>query len=94
MKSDRERQILYDIIYMQNLKYDTTEFIYKTEINSQTQKTNLQLPKEQEWGEKNEEAGVSICMLLYKNTENHHWPTKVHSKGNSTQYSVISYMGK
>ena len=33
-KSHRERQILYDIIYMQTLKYDTNEFIYKTEINS------------------------------------------------------------
>jgi len=27
----RERQI-YDIIYMQNLKYDTNELIYKTNI--------------------------------------------------------------
>ena len=27
----RERQI-YDIIYMQNLKYDTNEIIYKTNI--------------------------------------------------------------
>ena len=34
-KSDRERQILYDITYMWNLKY-TNELIYKTEIDSQT----------------------------------------------------------
>ena len=34
-KSDRERQI-YDIIYMWNLKKDTNELIYKTEIDSQT----------------------------------------------------------
>ena len=27
------------------LKNDTSELIYKTEIDSQTQKTNLQLPK-------------------------------------------------
>ena len=33
-KSDKDRQILYDIIYMWNLKYDTNELIYKTEINS------------------------------------------------------------
>ena len=33
-KWERERQILYDIIYMWNLKYDTNELIYKTEINS------------------------------------------------------------
>ena len=33
------------ITYMQNLKYDTNEFIYKTETDSQIQKTNLWLPK-------------------------------------------------
>ena len=30
---------------MLNLKYDTNELIYKTETHSQTQKTNLWLPK-------------------------------------------------
>ena len=36
-KSDRERQISYDITYMWNLKkHDINEFIYKTEIDSQT----------------------------------------------------------
>ena len=30
-KSERERQIPYDITYMWNLKYDTNEPIYKTE---------------------------------------------------------------
>ena len=35
-KSDRERQISYDIAYMWNLKYDTNELIYKTETDSQT----------------------------------------------------------
>ena len=30
-KSDRERQIPYDITYVWNLKYDTNELIYKTE---------------------------------------------------------------
>ena len=35
----------YDITYMWNLKYDIDELIYKTETDSQTQKTNLQLPK-------------------------------------------------
>ena len=34
-----------DITYMRNLKYDTNEVVYKTEIDSQTQKTNLWLPK-------------------------------------------------
>ena len=35
-KSERERQIPYDISYMWNLKYDTNELIYETEIDSQT----------------------------------------------------------
>ena len=36
---------------MWNLKYDTNELIHKTETDSQTQKTNLWLPKwEREWG--------------------------------------------
>ena len=30
-KSDRGRQISYDSTYMQNLKYDTYELIYKAE---------------------------------------------------------------
>ena len=44
-KSERERQIPYDINYMWNLKYDTNEHIYKTETHSQTQRTDLWLPK-------------------------------------------------
>ena len=35
-KSERERQIPYDITHMWNLKYDTNEPIYKTETDSQT----------------------------------------------------------
>ena len=35
-KSDRERQILYDITYMWNLKNNTSESIYKTETDPQT----------------------------------------------------------
>ena len=38
----------YDIAYMWNLKKknDTNELIHKTEIDSQTQTTNLWLPQE------------------------------------------------
>ena len=35
-KSDREIRILYDRTYMPNLKNDTNELIYKTEIDSET----------------------------------------------------------
>ena len=46
-KSDRERQISYDITPMWNpiLKNYTNELIYKTETDSQISKTNLWLPK-------------------------------------------------
>ena len=37
----RERQILYNIIYMWNLKNTTSETVCQTETDSQTQKTNL-----------------------------------------------------
>ena len=45
MKSERERQIPYEIIYMWNLKKknDTNEPIYKTEIDSDVE--NMQLTK-------------------------------------------------
>ena len=40
------REEKYDTTYMRNLKKnDTRELIYKTEKNSQTQKTDLWLPK-------------------------------------------------
>ena len=38
-KSERERQISYDITYMWNLKYDTNERIYETETDSQIKRT-------------------------------------------------------
>ena len=34
-KSEREIQIPYDITYMWNLKYDTSQHIYKTKTDSQ-----------------------------------------------------------
>ena len=34
-KPERERQTPYDITYMWNLKYDTNEHIYETEIELQ-----------------------------------------------------------
>ena len=35
-KSDRERQISYDVTYMWNLKNSVNERIYETETDSQT----------------------------------------------------------
>ena len=36
VKSSRERQIIYDITFMWNLKNNTNKFTYKTETDSQT----------------------------------------------------------
>ena len=36
----RQRRHISYIIYMGNLKYDRNDLIYKTEVDSQTQKTN------------------------------------------------------
>ena len=44
-KSERERQISYDITYTGNLKYDTNELIYETETDAQTQRTGLWSPR-------------------------------------------------
>ena len=44
-KSDKEGQLSYDTTYMGNLKYETNELIYKTETDSQSEKTNLWLAK-------------------------------------------------
>ena len=43
-KSERERQIPYDIIYMWNVKRDANELICETETDSQTQRTDWWLP--------------------------------------------------
>ena len=49
LREVKERQI-YNIVYMCNLKNnDTNELIYKRETDSQTQKTNLWLPKGKGW---------------------------------------------
>ena len=78
---------------MWNLKYDTNELIQKTEIDSQTQKTNLWLPKGTGGvGGINQEFGISRCKLLYmKQINNKVLP---YSTGNYTQYLVINYNGK
>ena len=37
-KSDRKKQVWYDIAYMWNVKYDTNELIYRTEIDHRHRK--------------------------------------------------------
>ena len=44
-KSERERQIPYDIFYIWTLRYNTNEHFYELETDSQINKTSLWLPK-------------------------------------------------
>ena len=53
-KSERERQIPYDITYMWNLKCGANEPIYKTEIDSDTE--NRLVVSKVGWGD-----GLGVC---------------------------------
>ena len=72
-----QRKTMYDITHMQNLKYDTNEFINKTEIDSWTQKTNQKENSKTErksgiWGEQ-------IQTTIY-NTGKQQGPTVQHKE--------------
>ena len=73
-------------------KNGTNEPIYKTEIESQMQKTNLWFPREKgSVGGINWEIGIDIYTLLYiKQITN---KNLLYSTGNSTQYSAMTYVG-
>ena len=58
-KSERERQIPYDITYMWNLKYDTNQHIY--EIDSQTENRLVIARREVVGLGKNWVFGISRC---------------------------------
>ena len=65
--SGREKQILYTSKYIwltcEVLKKDTNEFIYKTEVDSQTYKLNFWLPKGK-GGELNLKFEINRCRVL------------------------------
>ena len=77
---------------MWNLKYDTSELIYETKTDAQSQKTKLWLPKREGVGEGiNQKFGISRYKFLYiKYLEK----VLLHSTGNSTQYPVIDHNAK
>ena len=70
------------------LKNGTNEHIYKTEIESQLQKTTY----DYQVGKMNWETGIDIYTLLYirKITNK----DLLYSTGNTNQYTVMGYMGK
>ena len=66
VKSDRGRQLSYDITYMWSLKYDTNEPIYNTKTLTDIE-SKLMDTKAERWGRGgiNEEFGIGRCKLLY-----------------------------
>ena len=84
--SQRKPNIIRYGLYVE-YKNSTQELIWKTEIQSQVQKTNLWLPGGK-WGGINWEIWIDIytelCIKQITNKE------LLYSPGNSTQYSVIN----
>ena len=86
-KSERERQISYDITYMCNLKYDINQHISETRADSV-----LWLPRGGGREGKNWELGIRRGKLLYVE-----WINKkflLYSTWNYIQYPVINHNGK
>ena len=76
---------------MWNLKNDTNELIYKTEIDSQIQKTNLWLPKGKRKGRKNLKFEVNRYTLLYIDRYNN--KGLLYNTGNYIQCLITTYNG-
>ena len=55
-ESEGERQVSYDITYIWNVIYGTSEPIYRKEINSRTWRTDLWLPR----GRRREWEGLGV----------------------------------
>ena len=63
---------------------------YKTEIELQMQKTNLRLPGGKVGRDKLQDRDGHYTLLYIKEITN---KDPLYSTGNSTQYSVMTYMG-
>ena len=78
---------------MWNLKYGTSEPIYKTERDSQTQRTDLQLPKGSGGGRGMDwEFGAGRCKLLHLGWINN--KVLLYSTGNYIQSLGINHNNK
>ena len=85
--SRKEKNTIRYHLYM-DLEYGINEPIYKTETDSQTQRTDLWLPRARMDGK----FGVSRCKLLHLE-----WISNeilLQSTGNSTQSLGIEYDGR
>ena len=92
-KSERERQIPYDLTNMWTLKYDTDELTYKAETDSHTKRTDLGLPRgNRARGGMAWECGVNRCILLHGEWINN--KVLQYSTGSYIQCPVINHNGK
>ena len=66
-KSERDRQIPYDVTYMWNVKFDTNKLISETEIDSQAQRTDLWLQGRWSGGSVDESLGEEDTNHYIKN---------------------------
>ena len=84
-KSERERQISYDIMYVESkIRH------YETETDSQIQRTDLWLPGDgggMDWG-----FGISRCKLVYIEWINN--KVLLYSAENYVEYLVLNHNGK
>ena len=85
MKSERERQISYDMIYMQNLKYDTKEPIYEIEQN---QGHREQTGGCQAGGKQQRKFRISRCKLVHTEWINN---KVLYNTGNYIQHLMINH---
>ena len=87
-KSERERQIPYDIAYMWNLKYDANSLSMRQKY-THIQRTDLWLPRGREGrGGKNWAFGISRCKLLHIGWINN--SDVLYSTGTYIQYPAIN----
>ena len=85
-KSERERQIVYDIVtYMCNLKCETNEPVCETETHSQTQRVDCCCQGDAAW----EWDGLGVCHQQIQTGI-----YKMGKQGSYTQYPVINHNGK
>ena len=91
-QSKSERKIQYDITYMWNLKYGTSELIHKTEADSTTQKTDRGC--QGGWGLEREGLGSGDQQMQTIEYRMDRQQVLPYSTGNCIQYPGISHNGK
>ena len=93
MKSDRERQIPYNITYTWNLKYGTNEHIYKTETDTDIE--NILVVAKEEGGGGGSGMDWESVVSRYKVLHLECMGNEVlpYSTGNCVQYPGIEHDG-